>query len=104
MTDGSSAPVSIRLPELGPEWKEAANLAIHNLGFQPPLAVLCPEHWQRVLVSVSNRMLMRGSEMPPGWQPALAKQVGRRDGTIPTENSVVPLRVRRETTDEAPQS
>lgn len=104
MVDGSTRLVSAKPPELGPEWQEAANLAVHNLGFRPLLAALCPEHWQLVLGSVSNRMLMRGTEMPPGWQSALAKLVGRHEEASPTKNLVVPLRARQAKPDESTET
>ena len=96
MPEASSAPVPAHLPKLDLEWQEAADLTANNLGFGPVLAALCPEHWQRVLAGVSSRMQLRGVTPPPGWQLALAKQVGRHEGTPHAENSVIALRAKRE--------
>lgn len=104
MPDAHPAIAAARLPELGPEWQEAADLAAHNLGFGSLLSALCPEHWQLVLASVNSRMLLRGTQPPPGWQTALAKQIGRHEATSQGENPVVSLKARRERTNEAPQT
>ena len=64
---------------LSRDWKYAADLAAHNLGFDDPLKALSPEHWQLVLANVETRMRMRGVLPPFGWKGALARQVGRRD-------------------------
>lgn len=61
------------------EWTEAAEQAARNLGQGRPLAELCPEHWQLVVASVTDRMRMRGASLPRGWRLALARQVGRDD-------------------------
>jgi hypothetical protein len=58
--------VSTKKAALSPEWKEAADLAAHNLGLGKSLAELSPEHWQLVLASVTDRMLLRGETLPPG--------------------------------------
>lgn len=73
MPDASIVSVPTELPELGPEWQEAASLAAHNLGFGGALADLSPEHWQLVLASVTDRMVLHGAALPPGWRRALAQ-------------------------------
>ena len=61
MPDASIVPVPTKLPKLGPEWREAADVAANNLGFVDALADLSPEHWQLVLASVTDRMLLHGA-------------------------------------------
>lgn len=51
---------------LSGEWKDAAHIAVHNLGFDDTLKTLSPEHWQMVLTSVETRMNMRGISPPFG--------------------------------------
>lgn len=95
MPDASIIPVLTQSSELGPEWRKAADLAAHNLGFQPMLAALSPEHWQLVLASVADRMRLRGVTLPPGWQRGLAQQVGRHKATVPHEANVSALDAKR---------
>jgi hypothetical protein len=83
-------------PVLPPEWKEAADLAAHNLGLGKSLAELSPEHWQLVLASVTDRMLLRGETLPPGWRRTLAQQVGRQEAAERAEARVLALRAKRE--------
>jgi hypothetical protein len=83
-------------PVLPPEWREAADVAAHNLGLGKSLAELSAEHWQLVLASVTDRMLLHGATLPPGWRRALAHQVGRREATEPTETRVATLQAKRE--------
>lgn len=96
MPDASIVPVPTKLPELGPEWREAADLAAHNLGFSGALADLSPEHWQLVLASVTDRMLLHGATLPPGWRRALAQQVARPEGEERRETRILALRAKRE--------
>jgi hypothetical protein len=42
--------------------------------------------------------------MPPGWQSALAKLVGRHEEASPTKNLVVPLRARQAKPDESTET
>jgi hypothetical protein len=81
---------------LPPEWKEAADLAAHNLGLGKSLAELSPEHWQLVLASVTDRMLLRGETLPPGWRRTLAEQVGRQEVADRAEARVLALHAKRE--------
>jgi hypothetical protein len=90
MPDTSIVPVSTKAPELGSEWREAAEQAAHNLG----LPNLSPEHWQMVLASVTDRMRLRGASLPLGWRRALARQVGRSDED-PMEGKVFALAAKR---------
>lgn len=92
------APVTIPIEKLvlPPEWKEAADLAAHNLGLGKSLARLSPEHWQLVLASVTDRMLLRGATLPPGWRRALAQQVGRQEVADQAEARVLALHAKRE--------
>lgn len=78
------------------EWTEAAEQAARNLGQGRPLAELCPEHWQLVVASVTDRMRMRGASLPRGWRLALARQVGRDDAEDPAEARVLALHAKRE--------
>lgn len=96
MPDASIVPVPTKLPELGPEWQDAVHLAAHNLGFSGALADLSPEHWQLVLASVTDRMLLHGATLPPGWRRALAQQVARLEGEERRETRVLALRAKRE--------
>lgn len=96
MPDASIVPVPTKLPELGPEWREAADLAANNLGFGGALADLSPEHWQLVLASVTDRMLLHGATLPPGWRRALAQQVARPEGEERRETRILALRAKRE--------
>lgn len=95
MPDASIVSVPTKLPELGSEWREAADLAANNLGFGSALADLSPEHWQLVLASVTDRMLLHGATLPPGWRRALAQQVARPEGGVPRETRVLALRAKR---------
>jgi len=93
------APIIVVPPKtaaLPPEWAEAAVLAAHNLGLGKPLAELSPEHWQLVLASVTDRMLLRGETLPPGWRRTLAQQVGRQEVADRAEARVVALNAKRE--------
>lgn len=94
MHDASIIPVSAKLPELGSEWREAAEKAAHNLGFAKDLSYLSPEHWQMVLASVTDRMRLRGASLPVGWRRALTQQVGRSDDD-PMEGKVFALVAKR---------
>ena len=94
MPDTSIVPVSTKAPELGSEWREAAEQAAHNLGFAKGLPNLSPEHWQMVLASVTDRMRLRGASLPLGWRRALARQVGRSDED-PMEGKVFALAAKR---------
>jgi len=96
MPDASIVPVPTKLPELGPEWREAADLAANNLGFGGALADLSPEHWQLVMACVTDRMLLHGATLPPGWRRALAQQVARPEGEGRGQTRVLALRVMRE--------
>ena len=96
MPDASIVPVPTQLPKLGPEWLESADLAAHNLGFGGALADLSPEHWQLVLASVTDRMLLHGATLPPSWRRALAEQVGRPQAEERREVRVPALRAKRE--------
>lgn len=73
---------------LPPEWEQAADLAAYNLGMNKSLAELSPEHWQLVLASVTDRMLLHGATLPPGWRRTLAQQVGRQEATKHAEGNV----------------
>jgi hypothetical protein len=95
MPDASILPVPTQLPELGPEWLEAANLATHNLGFAEGLSALSPEHWQLVLASVTDRMQLRGASFPAGWRQALAQQVGRVAASHQAQGTVLALAAKR---------
>ena len=96
MPDAPIVLVPTEKPDLPPEWIEVAELAAHNLGQGKKLADLSPEHWQLVLASVTDRVLLHGATLPPGWRRALAHQVGRREATEPTETRVVTLQAKRE--------
>ena len=88
--------VSTETLPLPPEWMEAAEQAARNLGQSKALAKLSPEHWQLVLASVTDRMLLRGETLPPRWQLALAQQAGRQDADAPETASVLALHAKRE--------
>lgn len=96
MPDASIIPVSPEFSELGPEWREAASLAAHNLGYERALADLSPEHWQLVMASVTDRMLLHGATLPAGWRRALAQQVGRPETEERREARVWALQAKRE--------
>ncbi|MCJ2054767.1 hypothetical protein [Methylobacterium sp. J-070] len=81
---------------LPPEWIEAAEQAARNLGQGKPLAELSPEHWQLVLASVTDRMLLHGETLPPGWRRTLAQQVGRQEAADRAEARVLALHAKRE--------
>ena len=85
--------VPTKTAALSPEWKEAADLAAHNLGLGKSLAELSPEHWQLVLASVEDRMRLRGVTPPPGWRRVLARQVGRSNVDDRAEARVSALRI-----------
>ncbi|GJD93439.1 hypothetical protein [Methylobacterium iners] len=95
MSDAPVVPITPETLELGSEWREAADLAAHNLGFSPALAELSPEHWQLVLASVTDRMRLRGASLPVGWRRALARQVGRGDGEDKAQGKVLALAAKR---------
>ncbi|MGT2486180.1 hypothetical protein [Methylobacterium oryzae] len=94
----SEAPVVVPAEtlSLSAEWVEAAEQAALNLGQGKSLAELCPEHWQLVLASVTDRMRVRGASLPRGWRLALSRQVGRRDSEDPTEARVLAIHAKRE--------
>jgi hypothetical protein len=95
----SEAPVVVIPSEtlsLSSEWRAAAEQAARNLGQGKSIAELCPEHWQLVLASVTDRMRVRGASLPRGWHLALARQVGRQDDEDPAEARVLALRTKRE--------
>ena len=94
MHDASIIAVSTKPPELGFEWREAAEQAAHNLGFAKDLSALSPEHWQMVLASVTDRMRLRGASLPVGWRRALTQQVGRSDDD-PMKGKVFALAAKR---------
>ncbi|HEX8418355.1 MAG TPA: hypothetical protein VF641_12220 [Methylobacterium sp.] len=95
MPDAPVIPITPETLELGSEWRDAADLAAHNLGFSPVLAELSPEHWQLVLASVTDRMRLRGASLPLGWRRALARQVGRNDVTEQAHGNVLALAAKR---------
>lgn len=88
-------PITPETLELGSEWRKAADLAAHNLGFSLALAELTPEHWQLVLASVTDRMRLLGASLPVGWRRALARQVGRSEGEGPAQGKVLALAAKR---------
>ncbi|MHB2210902.1 hypothetical protein [Methylobacterium sp. CM6257] len=95
----SEAPIVVVPTEtlsLTSEWREAAEQAARNLGQGKPLAELCPEHWQLVLASVTDKMRVRGASLPRGWCLALARQVGRQDAEEPAEARILALHAKRE--------
>lgn len=94
MPDAPIVPLSTQPPELGSEWREAAEQAAHNLGFPSGLFGLSPEHWQMVLASVTDRMRLRGASLPVGWRRALTQQVGRSDDD-PMEGKMFALAAKR---------
>lgn len=77
MADHPIDPHSNDRSQLSLDWKFAADIAAHNLGFDDALPTISAEHWQLVLTSVETRMKMRGIEPPLGWKEALARMVGR---------------------------
>jgi hypothetical protein len=95
----SEAPIVVVPTEthsLSSEWREAAEQAARNLGQGKPLAELCPEHWQLVLASVTDKMRLRGASLPHGWRLALARQVGRQEAGDPEEARILALHAKRE--------
>jgi hypothetical protein len=70
-------PLAQDRPDRSQDWIEAAQLASGSIGFEGPLHDLTPEHWQLVLVTVEDRMRLRGTPAPLGWQRRLARQDGR---------------------------
>jgi len=96
VSDASIVPVPTELLELGSEWREAADLAANNLGFGGALADLSPKHWKLVLASVTDRMLLHGATLPPGWRRALAQQIARAEADEGRAARVAALRAKRE--------
>src|SRR3954462_6409925 len=78
------------------EWCETANVAAQNLGVAKHLRDLPAEHWQLVLISVEDRMRLRGVTPPLGWRRTLGRQVGRRDNSSSQAGVVTALRRKRE--------
>jgi hypothetical protein len=64
--------------------RDDASTAARNLGLGVEVQQISPEHWQRVLAAVEDRMRMRGIEMPEDWRDELADQMGRLDGAATT--------------------
>lgn len=95
MPDAPVVPITPETLVLDSEWLEAADLAAHNLGVDPVLAQLSPEHWQLVLASVTDRMRLRGASLPRGWRRALARQVGRSDAEEKGQATVLALAAKR---------
>ncbi|MCJ2076582.1 hypothetical protein MKK68_13100 [Methylobacterium sp. E-016] len=64
--------------------RDAASAIARNFGLAADVQQISPEHWQRVLAAVEDRMRMRGIEMPEDWRDELADQMGRLDGAATT--------------------
>ncbi|KMO19666.1 hypothetical protein [Methylobacterium indicum] len=58
------------------EWLEIAQEVSRNHGFGP-LAQAAPEHWQKVLACLRDRMRLKGVTPPFGWCKEIAEQASR---------------------------
>ena len=59
--------------------RDAASAVARNFGLAADVQQISPEHWQRVLAAVEDRMRLRGIKMPEDWRDELADQMGRFD-------------------------
>ncbi|QGY03590.1 hypothetical protein MMSR116_18130 [Methylobacterium mesophilicum SR1.6/6] len=76
MTDDSD-----RLPFLPSEWRRSAEAIAHALKLAPP-AQATEAEWVVILRNVKEAARLRGITEPPvGWQEALARKVGRVQGS-----------------------
>jgi hypothetical protein len=73
MTDLSSPP---------PEWAQAAAQAGTELGLGPALSGVDADQWARVCRRAGQILAGRGHVLPPGWDRALARSLGRADPDV----------------------
>ncbi|MGH1590392.1 hypothetical protein ACRBEV_21210 [Methylobacterium phyllosphaerae] len=76
MTDSPSPP---------PGWTEAAAGAAAELGLGTDFAALDAQDWARLCRRSGEILAGRGHALPPGWDGALARAVGRPDPAVPRD-------------------
>ena len=74
-------PVETDSPAL-PAWMAAATRAAAELGLGSAFAGMDAQAWARVRDRAAGILAAQGDPPPPGWEPALARALGRTDSDI----------------------
>ena len=79
MTDTPSPP---------PGWAEAAVRAGTELGVGSAFAGMDATDWDRVCRRTGEILVRQGQSLPPGWDRAMARAVGRADPGFPADKQL----------------